>query len=140
MIRKRLLIFSFAAPLGAILTYLIVGLFGAKSSSGHHKDQPDGLEWWTGIALLFSVSANQLPRFCRQLTSCQGGSFLYVATVIQPLSDPEPHKHSDHDQAESGHFHGDNDEEYIGRYARTGLLVTGMVFPICLSALVGDHH
>lgn len=54
MIRKRLTIFSFAAPIGAILTYLLVGAFGANT--GRQKDDVDGLGWWTGIALLFSVS------------------------------------------------------------------------------------
>lgn len=60
-IRKRLLIFSSAAPLGAILTFMLVQLFGGNSTGfgsahGHGKGEDvDGLQWWTGIALLFSV-------------------------------------------------------------------------------------
>lgn len=54
-IRKRLLIFSCAAPLGAILTFMVVNLTGAQPTHGSMKDV-DALQWWTGIALLFSVS------------------------------------------------------------------------------------
>jgi zinc transporter 9 len=54
-IRKRLMIFSFAAPLGAILTFTIINLFGGNTP-GFAKSEVDGLQWWTGIALLFSVS------------------------------------------------------------------------------------
>jgi len=53
MIRRRLTIFSFAAPIGAILTYILVGAFGANMAP--NKGDIDGLGWWTGIALLFSV-------------------------------------------------------------------------------------
>lgn len=54
-IRPRVLIFSVAAPLGAVLTYALVKLFGhqgAPVGSG----EIDALGWWIGIALLFSVS------------------------------------------------------------------------------------
>ena len=112
-IRRRLFIFSCAAPLGAIISYAIVGLFGSthKKSSG----DVDALGWWTGIALLFS-----------------GGSFLYVATVIQPLSSPEGVDHS----------HGDSSSSAgsLNKYQRTALLSVGMILPYCLSVAVGDHH
>jgi zinc transporter 9 len=52
-IRKRLIIFSFAAPLGAILTFSVINAFGASSLG---SGEIDGLQWWTGVALLFSVS------------------------------------------------------------------------------------
>ena len=56
-IRRRLVIFSFAAPLGAIITYLIVGAFGSSTAGrGPEHGEVDGIGWWTGIALLFSVS------------------------------------------------------------------------------------
>ena len=56
-IRKRLMIFSFAAPLGAVITYAIINAFGGNSvGMGKSKGDVDALQWWTGIALLFSVS------------------------------------------------------------------------------------
>jgi len=55
-IRRRLLIFSFAAPLGAVITFFLVKLFGV--SGQHNAGEIDSLGWWTGIALLFSVSSH----------------------------------------------------------------------------------
>ena len=57
-IRRRLLIFSFAAPLGAVITFFLVKLFGV--SGQHNAGEIDSLGWWTGIALLFSVSRSSL--------------------------------------------------------------------------------
>ena len=67
----------------------------------------------------------------------QGGSFLYVATVIQPLSAPSPHSHT-----HSHHSHAEETEdadEQLGKYARTACLVAGMVTPFLLGLLVGDE-
>jgi hypothetical protein len=55
-IRKRLLLFSLSAPTGAILTYMIVYMFGG----GRHKaadGEFDRLGWSTAVTLLFSVSS-----------------------------------------------------------------------------------
>lgn len=54
--RKHLAVFSASTPIGAITTYGIMTLLRVQSDST-----------WSGFALLFS-----------------GGSFLYVATVLQP--------------------------------------------------------
>ncbi|ORX38492.1 Zinc/iron permease [Kockovaella imperatae] len=121
LIRRCLIIFSCAAPIGSLITYGLVSLFGHQSSHGK-SSSVDRLGWWTGISLLFS-----------------GGSFLYVATVIQPLSEPHDHGH-DH-----GHGHGesqrDNGDPTIGKYTRTALLISGMLLPVILSTVVGggDH-
>nr|XP_019011506.1 solute carrier family 39 (zinc transporter), member 9 [Kwoniella pini CBS 10737]OCF50287.1 solute carrier family 39 (zinc transporter), member 9 [Kwoniella pini CBS 10737] len=120
-IRKRLIIFSFAAPIGAILTYLIVRGFGSANVGQGQRGDVDSIGWWTGIALLFS-----------------GGSFLYVATVIQPLSS---HTHDHHSHVESGDPNGQRTQEpQLGKYERTLLLVLGMGLPAMLSWLVGDEH
>jgi len=154
-IRRRLVIFSFAAPLGAIITYLIVGAFGSSTSGrGPEHGEVDGIGWWTGIALLFSVSRRRAfvlsiespPRASPSTpsksdgTDHQGGSFLYVATVIQPLSSPDPHEHSHaaHSGSEPAHQASGSSEE-LGKYSRTTLLFIGMVLPILLSSIVGDH-
>ena len=61
MIRRRLIIFSFAAPLSAIVTYLLVGAFGGKNAgTGHSGGSVDGIGWWTGVVLLFSVSIDSV--------------------------------------------------------------------------------
>lgn len=55
-IRKRLFIFSMAAPIGSIITYLVVKSFGWNNvGTGEGEDSIDALGWWTGIALIFSV-------------------------------------------------------------------------------------
>lgn len=55
--RQQVGIFSLAAPIGAILTYIFIQL------SGHREEA--SLHWWTGMLLLFS-----------------GGTFLYVAMHV----------------------------------------------------------
>lgn len=55
--KRTLAIFAAAAPVGAILTFLIISLMG---SSDHEL-----ILWWTGMLLLFS-----------------GGTFLYVAVHV----------------------------------------------------------
>ncbi|CAO3625572.1 unnamed protein product [Mucor hiemalis] len=72
-VRQHLLMFSLAAPAGAISTYILLQLFSDASASSIN------LEYWTGILLLFS-----------------GGTFLYVAMhAIQEL------KSNSHDHEES---------------------------------------
>lgn len=47
--RGHLIVFSLAAPFGALSTYLIISLLG-----GSNMDGPTG-QWWTGMLLLFSA-------------------------------------------------------------------------------------
>ena len=47
--RVHLAAFSLAAPAGAIVTWLVVGLLGGLA--GHEEG---GMKWWTGLILLFS--------------------------------------------------------------------------------------
>ena len=49
--RTHLVAFSLAAPCGAILTWLLVGLLGG---GGEGVDAARTMKWWTGIILLFS--------------------------------------------------------------------------------------
>ena len=62
MIRKCLVIFSFAAPVGALVSYALVRAFGHNFGGTLPSDAVDGIGWWTGIALLFSVNNNILAR------------------------------------------------------------------------------
>jgi len=47
--RVHLLVFSLAAPIGALATYFFVALLGDESAEG------EGAHWWTGMLLLFSA-------------------------------------------------------------------------------------
>ncbi|KAI8098651.1 ZIP zinc transporter-domain-containing protein [Halteromyces radiatus] len=73
-VRKHLLLFSMAAPTGALVTYLLLSL----TSPGDMA-----LEYWTGVLLLFS-----------------GGTFLYVA--MHALQELQPSHH--HDKLERSHI------------------------------------
>lgn len=68
-IRKHLLLFSLAAPVGSILTYLTLYFFSSATTS------VASLEYWTGVLLVFS-----------------GGTFLYVAMhALQEVSHASDH-------------------------------------------------
>jgi zinc transporter 9 len=47
--RLHLLVFSLAAPVGALATYSLVSLIGGDSMEG------ESAQWWTGMLLLFSA-------------------------------------------------------------------------------------
>ncbi|EJU03088.1 Zinc/iron permease [Dacryopinax primogenitus] len=103
-IKQYLFAFSAAAPIGALVTYGVVWGLGNAAAN---------LQWWAGVALLFS-----------------GGTFLYVATVIQDVS---------------GHSHAPEVEEAtpteeLSVSTRLTLLVTGMLTPLVMSTLVGHKH
>ncbi|KAL7273789.1 hypothetical protein RUND412_003331 [Rhizina undulata] len=66
--RTHLIIFSLAAPVGALVTWVIVSLLGSGGK--------EGMQWWTGVLLLFS-----------------GGTFLYVAMhTMQEQAQSQGHK------------------------------------------------
>lgn len=46
--RGHLIVFSLAAPVGALSTYLLIKLLGGGAMEGQHG------QWWTGMLLLFS--------------------------------------------------------------------------------------
>ncbi|KAF2400773.1 Zinc/iron permease [Trichodelitschia bisporula] len=66
--RAHLVAFSLAAPLGAIVTWILVGLVAAGKVG----------TWWTGVVLVFS-----------------GGTFLYVAMHAMQTVSPVNHAHAD---------------------------------------------
>ncbi|KIK91593.1 hypothetical protein PAXRUDRAFT_149165 [Paxillus rubicundulus Ve08.2h10] len=88
--KRHLLFFSLATPVSSVLSYAFYAF------SENRND-------WSGGPLLFS-----------------GGTFLYVATVLQPVSDSTP--------------------ESISKPGRTVLLMVGMFFPLLVSQLVGHSH
>ncbi|TDL17859.1 Zip-domain-containing protein [Rickenella mellea] len=92
--RKHIAVFSAATPFGALLSFAILSLIGAGSEGD-----------WPGIALLIS-----------------GGTFLYVATVLQPVSH--------HGQSSAG------PDEKI----RVAIIVVGMFTPFLIGSLIGHGH
>lgn len=89
--------------------------------------------------LLFSVShpSTFFPTPTPGHANTQGGSFLYVATVIQPISEtgPDDHCHDVHHEV-----HRASDPPRLENGMRTALIFAGMALPVGLSLLVGDHN
>ncbi|KAL6297942.1 ZIP zinc transporter-domain-containing protein [Sparassis latifolia] len=88
----HLAVFSAATPVGALVSYVFLSILGAHSEGR-----------WPGIALLVS-----------------GGTFLYVATVVQPVRG--------------------SSADGLGTKTRTLLIVLGMVIPFAVGAVLGHGH
>ncbi|KAK4503208.1 hypothetical protein PRZ48_006636 [Zasmidium cellare] len=91
MARAHLIIFSLAAPVGAILTYAAVHLLGFSSAS---LGESASTEFATGVLLLFS-----------------GGTFLYVAMHTMQESGAGEHSHGE-GQAMNGYAGVPMDDPY----------------------------
>ncbi|MCJ1305284.1 hypothetical protein MMC08_008098 [Hypocenomyce scalaris] len=74
--RAHLVVFSLAAPVGAMGTWMLVRLLGG--GSGGLEGSEEGMRWWTGVVLLFS-----------------GGTFLYVAMHTMQEDDSGGHGHGE---------------------------------------------
>ena len=82
---------------------------------------------WTGVALLVSVSQVPLTlcprrRLIGLFLNLQGGTFLYVATVLQPVSP----------KADSG--------SEPSKATRITLLIIGMFLPFAIGAVFGHGY
>jgi len=97
--RKHIAFFSLSTPLGALASYGILSTVGTGGS-------------WTGIALLIS-----------------GGTFLYVATVLQPLSHSEDASHGSALPSAN-----------LGEKTRALLVISGMFIPFLIGIVVGHDH
>ncbi|KAG0380034.1 hypothetical protein BGX24_010448 [Mortierella sp. AD032] len=101
--RQQVGIFSLAAPIGALLTYIFIQL------SGQHEEA--SLHWWTGMLLLFS-----------------GGTFLYVAMhVMSEMNNSEMSSGS------SGYSVGGAGGEKGLSVVDVLCVIGGMVVPLILS-------
>ncbi|KAG9237135.1 ZIP metal ion transporter-like protein [Amylocarpus encephaloides] len=111
--RGHLIMFSLAAPFGALSTWLLVSLVG-----GSHIEGESG-QWWTGMLLLFS-----------------GGTFLYVAMHAMQ----EDSSHNDH-PINNGYSDGESPQRSKSKpqMRDTGLAVFGMLVPL-LTQVFGHHH
>jgi len=102
VVRTHLAIFSLAAPISAIITYTTLtwfdGVFDVRGG-------------WTGKALLFS-----------------GGTFLYVATQLSPIS---AHAHAGE---------GATTDAKLLPWTRLVIIASGMMAPAMVAGMVGHGH
>jgi len=98
--KKHVAFFSASTPFGALVSY---GLFYFLEAGGEGD--------WTGTALLIS-----------------GGTFLYVATVLQPVL------HTSQTQSVP------SEDKLISKFTRALLMIVGMFLPFVFGALLGPGH
>ncbi|EED15523.1 ZIP metal ion transporter, putative [Talaromyces stipitatus ATCC 10500] len=108
---RHLLVFSLAAPVGALLTFIIVHTLG----SGFGSDEASN-RWRTGVLLLFSA-----------------GTFLYVAMhTIQEITPPSTPSHS------NGYADSRETPKHKGSIQDVAISVVGMILPLFLQ--IGHAH
>jgi solute carrier family 39 (zinc transporter), member 9 len=116
--RGHLILFSLAAPTGAILTWLLANIIGGAST---HSEQTT--TWWTGMLLLFSA-----------------GTFLYVAMhSMQETS--ESYHHGGMNGHANGYVEGGRENvqtEQKPSWRDLGAACFGMILPLFLQ--VGHAH
>lgn len=121
MARAHLVVFSLAAPLGAIATWVLVNLLGTPNAAGG----VGGHTWWTGVILIFS-----------------GGTFLYVAmhSMIEQSS-VHGHGYSFDEADDNEMMMGGGSYESEGRskdVLDVVLVVGGMLLPLLTQ--LGHSH
>ncbi len=105
--KKHLVAFASTTPIATIAAYFFLDFFG----SVEHTD-------WTGVALLGSVSP--FAGLLLLLSLFQGGTFLYVATVLQPVSE-------------------NSQEQEMKNTTRVAFISLGMIIPFILGSLGHGH-
>ena len=117
--RAHLLMFSLAAPIGALLTWTFARSLGSGSVVNEESTQ-----WWTGMLLLFS-----------------GGTFLYVAMhTMEEMSSPVDQAHG-HGQNQANGYADTREGPPSGKPASMKDLmaaVFGMILPLFLQ--IGHAH
>ncbi|KAG6022989.1 hypothetical protein E4U41_002114 [Claviceps citrina] len=114
--RGHLVVFSLAAPVGAVSTWLLIKMLGGSGGDG------EGGTWWTGMLLLFS-----------------GGTFLYVAMHV--MQEESSSHHHDGPSAANGYSDGTSlsQRKAKGPGIRDTLAtVAGMLLPLLTQ--LGHHH
>lgn len=101
--RQQVAIFSLAAPIGAILTYMFIQISG--------KSEASSLHWWTGMLLLFS-----------------GGTFLYVAMHVMSEMN-----NSERSSSSSGYNVGGAEGGKGLALGEVLSVIGGMIVPLILS-------
>ncbi|KAL1843796.1 hypothetical protein VTJ49DRAFT_7506 [Mycothermus thermophilus] len=115
-IRVHLMVFSLAAPAGALATYFLVSMIGGERMEG------ESAQWWTGMLLLFSA-----------------GTFLYVA--MHAMQD-ENHSadHSSHHLGSNGYSEAGSSSRRHGKLQMRDTITTVVGFFLPLLTRFGHHH
>ncbi|KOS19565.1 Zinc transporter ZIP9 [Escovopsis weberi] len=115
--RGHLVIFSLAAPVGALATWCLVTLMGGRRMEGASG------QWWTGMLLLFS-----------------GGTFLYVAMhAMQDDGAAQPHEHGMSSLNGYSDANAAQQRKAAGpRMRDTIATVAGILLPLLTQ--LGHHH
>ncbi|KEY69413.1 hypothetical protein S7711_05727 [Stachybotrys chartarum IBT 7711] len=115
--RGHLIVFSLAAPVGALATWFLIILLGGDNTDG------DSGQWWTGMLLLFS-----------------GGTFLYVAMhAMQEEGSSHGHDHASSSNGGYGESSSNVPRKAKGPQMRDTLAtVAGMALPLLTQ--FGHHH
>ncbi|OKL61930.1 hypothetical protein UA08_03011 [Talaromyces atroroseus] len=108
---RHLLVFSLAAPAGAILTFILVHTLG----SGFGSDEAS-TRWRTGVLLLFSA-----------------GTFLYVA--MHTIQDSSSRDHASHT---NGYADSRDSQKPKGSVQDLAVSIVGMILPLFLQ--IGHAH
>ncbi|KAK5052487.1 hypothetical protein LTR84_002351 [Exophiala bonariae] len=118
--RGHLVLFSLAAPTGAIVTWLLANILGGGSGTR----SPETTRWWTGMLLLFSA-----------------GTFLYVAMHSMQEASTSHHQTTMNGQA-NGYGEGRDGnaqiEQQKASWKDLAAACFGMILPIFLQ--VGHAH
>ncbi|KAL2181824.1 Zinc/iron permease [Thermothelomyces heterothallicus CBS 202.75] len=114
--RVHLMVFSLAAPAGALATYFLVSLAGGANLEG------ESAQWWTGMLLLFSA-----------------GTFLYVAMhAMQEENNPAGY---DHSSSSNGYSEsGGSAPRRRTKLELRDTLATVVGFMLPLLTRFGHHH
>ncbi|KAI9768019.1 MAG: hypothetical protein M1840_005331 [Geoglossum simile] len=111
--RGHLVIFSLAAPAGALVTWMLISILGRGLMGGE-----EGTKWWTGVLLLFSA-----------------GTFLYVAMHTFQEGNSSHHEPSLNGYANGG---GSQQRKEGPRMRDTAAAVVGMLIPLVTQ--IGHQH
>ncbi|KAF8466624.1 Zinc/iron permease [Kalaharituber pfeilii] len=117
--RAHLMVFSFAAPVGALGTWAVINLLGGGGIGVNRV----GMQWWTGVLLLFS-----------------GGTFLYVAmhTMQDNSSSSHDHERDGYSSEEASYLSGPRKEKAGPSIRDTAAAMFGMLIPLVTQ--VGHSH
>ncbi|MCJ1364915.1 hypothetical protein MMC16_004032 [Acarospora aff. strigata] len=113
--RGHLIVFSLAAPIGAITTWVVVSALG-----GSREGAEEHTKWWVGITLLFSA-----------------GTFLYVAMHAMQEDDASHQETYSNGYAAEGHA-GHAPPKQGPTMSLTLAAVAGMLLPLLTQ--FGHHH
>ncbi|KAL2271795.1 hypothetical protein VTJ83DRAFT_1166 [Remersonia thermophila] len=115
-IRVHLMVFSLAAPAGALATFFLVSMIGGGGMEG------ESAQWWTGMLLLFSA-----------------GTFLYVAMHAMQ---EENHSadHLSHHMGGNGYSEAGSSSRRHGKLQMRDTITTLVGFLLPLLTRFGHHH